>query len=30
MTATAANPVSHKYVVTKGCKTFMLLSDKFE
>jgi hypothetical protein len=27
-TATAGNPVPHKYVVTKGSKTFTALSDK--
>jgi hypothetical protein len=25
---TAENPVSHKYLVTKGSKTFVVLSDK--
>jgi hypothetical protein len=28
MTATAENPVSNKYVITKGSKTFITLSDK--
>jgi hypothetical protein len=28
MTATAESPVSYNYVVTKGIKTFIALSDK--
>jgi hypothetical protein len=30
VTATAENPVSYKYVVTRGSKTFISYSDKLE